>query len=67
VEVIGLEVAITPKFLFLYGTEKHNRMQQNEILINVSDIDIQRCSEFSKVCSMARGIVQEKWNTLGQK
>jgi len=42
-------------------------MQQNEILINASDIDIQRCSEYSNIFSMAKGIVQEKWNTLGQK
>jgi hypothetical protein len=31
VEVIGLEVSVTPKFSFVYGTEKHNEMQQNEI------------------------------------
>jgi len=39
-------------------------MQQNKILKNENNIDIQRCSEFSNVCNMARGIVQQK-NGLG--
>jgi hypothetical protein len=31
VEVVGFEVAITPKFSFVSDTEKHNGMQENEI------------------------------------
>jgi hypothetical protein len=59
VEVIGFEVAITQYVSFIYFTQKYNGMQKSEILKNVNNIDIQRCSDFSQVCSMARIIPRE--------